>query len=166
MSAPLPPAPIDAIDRRVIKATQEGLPLARRPYHHIGDAIGIDGEEVMARLGWMLDAGVVRRIGCVPNHYRLGYAANGMSVWEVDDAEIAAVGPAVGRLEFVSHCYHRPRHPPIWPYNLFAMVHGRSRDEVTAKVAEIAHLLGSRARGHDVLYSSRILKKAGLRLVD
>ena len=72
----------------------------------------------------------------------------------------------MGRLAFVSHCYHRPRHPPLWPYNLFAMVHGRSRDEVTAKVAEIARLLGPRARRHDVLYSSRILKKTGLRLVD
>jgi DNA-binding Lrp family transcriptional regulator len=160
------PAPIDAIDRRLIKAAQEGLPLTRRPYHSIGAAIGIDGEEVMARLRRMLEIGVVRRIGCVPNHYRLGYVANGMSVWDVDDATVGEAGEAVGRLDFVSHCYRRPRHPPVWPYNLFAMVHGRSRDEVIAKVAEIARLLGARARRHDVLYSSRILKKTGLRLVD
>ncbi|MFO1128753.1 MAG: Lrp/AsnC family transcriptional regulator [Rhodospirillales bacterium] len=160
------PDAIDAIDRRLIRATEEGLPLTPRPYHSVGAMIGIDGEEVMARLGRMAERGIVRRIGAVPNHYRLGYAANGMSVWDVDDAEIAVAGPEVGHLPFVTHCYQRPRHLPLWPYNLFAMVHGRSRDEVTAQVAEIARLLGSRARRHDVLYSSRILKKTGLRLVD
>lgn len=161
-----PQAPIDAADRRLIKATQAGLPLTRRPYHSVGEAIGIAGEEVMTRLARMLEAGVVRRIGAVPNHYRLGYVANGMSVWDVADEMVVEAGAAVGGLDFVSHCYRRPRHPPVWPYNLFAMVHGHSRDEVAAKVAEIARLLGARARRHDVLYSSRILKKTGLRLVD
>jgi siroheme decarboxylase len=166
MTERLPQAPIDAADRRLIKATQAGLPLTRRPYHSVGEATGIAGEEVMTRLARMLEAGVVRRIGAVPNHYRLGYVANGMSVWDVADEMVVEAGAAVGRLDFVSHCYRRPRHPPVWPYNLFAMVHGHSRDEVAAKVAEIARLLGARARRHDVLYSSRILKKTGLRLVD
>lgn len=161
-----PPTTIDSIDRRLIKATQGGLPLTRRPYHSVGAAVGISGEEVIARLRRMLETGVIRRIGCVPNHYRVGYVANGMSVWDVDDEAVADAGVAVGGLDFVSHCYRRPRHPPLWPYNLFAMVHGRSRDEVSAKVAEIRHLLGARARQHDILYSSRILKKTGLRLVD
>ncbi len=166
MTGSVPEAPIDATDRRLIKATQEGLPLTRRPYHSVGETIGIEGEEVMARLRRMQEMGVVRRIGAVPNHYRLGYGANGMSVWDVDDAEVTAAGKDVGRLDFVTHCYRRPRHLPIWPYNLFAMVHGRSREEVACKVAEIAELLGPRARRHDVLYSTRILKKTGLRLVD
>ena len=100
----------------------------------------------------------------MPNHYALGYRANGMSVWDVDDAEVAEAGRGVGALAFVSHCYLRPRHPPLWPYNLFAMVHGRSRTEVEAHVAGIAARLGGRHRAHDVLYSRRILKKTGLRL--
>ncbi|MFZ5463607.1 MAG: Lrp/AsnC family transcriptional regulator, partial [Pseudomonadota bacterium] len=74
------------------------------------------------------------------------------------------LGARVGALDFVTHCYRRPRRPPLWPYNLFAMVHGRSREEVEDKVARIAALLGEACRGHDVLYSSRILKKSGLRL--
>ena len=74
------------------------------------------------------------------------------------------VGPRVGALPFVSHCYRRPRQPPLWPYNLFAMVHGRGKDEVEEKVAAIARLLGPDDRGHAVLYSTRILKKTGLRL--
>jgi hypothetical protein len=89
-----------------------------------------------------------------------------MSVWDVPDEAISEAGHVIGALEFVSHCYSRPRHPPTWPYALFAMVHGRSRREVEAKVASIAELLGPLDRGHDVLYSTRILKKTGLRLVD
>ena len=155
---------LDALDRRIIVATQEGLPRVSRPYHAIAEQLGVSAEEVMARLRRMLESGVIRRIGAVPNHYALGYKANGMSVWNVPDERIRELGEKIGALDFVSHCYHRPRHLPDWPYNLFAMVHGRDRAEVEAKVAQIAALLGSADRGHAVLYSTRILKKTGLRL--
>ena len=163
--SPRPPA-LDPIDRRLIAATQAGLPLARRPYHAVGAAIGLSGEEVMARVRRLMAAGIIRRIGVVANHYRLGYTANGMSVWDIADDVVAGAGEEIGALGFVSHCYQRPRQPPLWPYNLFAMVHGHSRAEVALKVAEIEALLGARARRHEVLYSARILKKTGLRLVD
>jgi siroheme decarboxylase len=155
---------IDEVDRRLIVATQEGLPRCERPYHAIAERLGIAPEEVVARLARMLDAGVIRRIGAVPNHYRLGYTANGMSVWDVPETRIHELGPKVGALDFVSHCYHRPRHPPDWPYNLFAMVHGRDRAEVERQVGVIAGLLGAADRGHAILYSTRILKKTGLRI--
>jgi siroheme decarboxylase len=157
-------ARIDPIDREIIRATQGGLPLSAQPYHAVADALGLDPEEVMTRLRRMLAAGIIRRIGAVPNHYRLGYRANGMSVWDVADERISELGRKVGALPFVSHCYRRPRRPPHWPYNLFAMVHGRTRGEVELQVEEIATLLGAAARRHDVLYSTRILKKTGLRL--
>jgi DNA-binding Lrp family transcriptional regulator len=150
-------------DAELVRALQGGLPLVPRPYHAVAEALGAEPEEVMGRLAAMLADGRVRRIGAVPNHYALGYRANGMSVWDVEDAALAELGPAVGALPFVSHCYRRPRYPPEWRYNLFAMVHGRTRAEVEAKVAEIAALLGARCRAHDVLYSTRILKKTGLR---
>ncbi|HXZ50902.1 MAG TPA: Lrp/AsnC family transcriptional regulator [Burkholderiales bacterium] len=150
-------------DAELVRALQGGLPLVSRPYHAVAASLGAAPEEVMARLAAMLADGRVRRIGAVPNHYALGYAANGMSVWDVEDAALASLGPAVGALPFVSHCYRRPRRPPEWRYNLFAMVHGRTRAEVGAKVAEIAALLGARSRAHEVLYSTRILKKSGLR---
>lgn len=154
----------DADDRRLIMATQGGLPLVPRPYHALAEQLGLAAEDVMARLTRLLDAGVIRRIGAVPNHYALGYTANGMSVWDVPDERIDKLGEQVGRLPFVSHCYHRPRHLPHWPYNLFAMVHGKSREEVETQVRRIADLLGGGCRAHDVLYSSRILKKTGLRI--
>ena len=71
---------------------------------------------------------------------------------------------AIGRLDFVTHCYERPRRLPDWPYNLFAMVHAGDRATVLARVGEIATLLGPACRGHDVLFSSEILKKTGLRI--
>jgi len=120
---------LDATDRRIIVATQEGLPRVSRPYHAIAEQLGVSAGEVMARLQRMLDSGVIRRIGAVPNHYALGYQANGMSVWDVPEERIRELGQKIGDLDFVSHCYHRPRHLPDWPYNLFAMVHGRDRAE-------------------------------------
>lgn len=152
------------LDRRLIVATQGGLPLVERPYDLLGSELGISGEQVQQRLAVMLADGRIRRIGAVPNHYAIGYTANGMSVWDVADEHIDELGAQVGALSFVSHCYRRPRRLPLWPYNLFAMVHGASREEVAADVAQIAKLLGAACRQHDILYSSRILKKTGLRL--
>ena len=157
-------AALDGVDRRIVLATQAGLPRVSRPYHAIAEHLGVSADEVMARLRRMLEAGIIRRIGAVPNHYALGYQANGMSVWDVPEERIRELGQKIGALDFVSHSYHRPRYLPEWPYNLFAMVHGRDRAEVEAKVAQIAALLGDADRGHAVLYSTRILKKTGLRL--
>jgi DNA-binding Lrp family transcriptional regulator len=156
--------PLDPTDRAIVRATQAGLPLCREPYQVIAGQLGLTAEVVMARLRAMLASGVIRRIGAVPNHYALGWRANGMSVWDVADAEVSRLGPRVGALPAVSHCYRRPRRLPEWPYNLFAMVHGRSRAEVEAEVAAIATLLGAACRRHEVLYSTAILKKTGLRL--
>lgn len=159
------PEGLDPLDRRIVEATQAGLPLCAEPYAAVADALGVSEALVMERLIRMRESGVVRRIAAVPNHYAIGYRVNGMSVWDLPDDRTGELGYEVGRLDFVSHCYRRPRVLPVWPYNLFAMVHGRSRDEVEVKVARIEALLGEACRGHDVLYSSRILKKTGLRLL-
>ena len=154
----------EAFDARLVRATQGGLPLVSEPYAALAAALGVSEPQVIERREAMLADRRMRRIGVVPNHYALGYAANGMSVWDVDDARIDALGPRVGALPFVSHCYRRPRRPPDWPYNLFAMVHARMREEVEARLGEIRDLLGPALRASDVLYSKRILKKTGVRL--
>ena len=157
------PAPRALPDAAIVRATQAGLPVVARPYDAIAASLGVDPELVLARLRAMLASGAIRRIGVVPNHYRLGWTANGMSVWDVDDARVDALGEAVGALPGVTHCYRRPRRLPDWRYNLFAMVHGRDRAEVEAQVAGIAALLGDAAIAREILYSTRILKKTGLR---
>jgi DNA-binding Lrp family transcriptional regulator len=151
-------------DRLLIAATQSGLPLVARPYEAVGAMLGVSSDAVRTRFAELLESGLVRRIGAVPNHYRLGYSANGMTVWDVDDARVDELGEKVGALPGVSHCYRRPRELPRWPYNLFAMLHGRSREEVERQRVEVRALLGDASRADAVLYSSAILKKTGLRL--
>jgi len=155
---------MNALDRALVKATQEGLPLVPRPYEEIGRRVGSSEREVISLLQKMLADGRIRRIGAVPNHYALGYTANAMTVWDVADEAVDELGCAVGALAFVSHCYRRPRRLPGWPYNLFAMVHGRNRVDTEAKIDIIRGALGRFLRAADVLYSTRILKKTGMRL--
>jgi DNA-binding Lrp family transcriptional regulator len=155
---------LDELDRQIILATQHGLARVAEPYRIIAGQVGTTVADVLVRMQRMLDSGVIRRIGAVPNHYKLGYKANGMTVWDVPDERVHELGRQIGALDFVSHCYHRPRHLPEWPYNLFAMVHGHAREEIAGQIETIARLLGDADRGHDVLYSTRILKKTGLRL--
>ncbi len=155
---------LDAVDRRIVAATQAGLPLVREPYRVVAENLGLDEAEVITRLKRLLGEGAIRRIGAIPNHYALGLTANGMSVWDVADEAVAGIGAQIGALDEVTHCYERPRHLPLWPYNLFAMVHGHTREEVRGKVERIAQLIGPAARAHDVLFSTRILKKTGLRI--
>ncbi|MBE0489707.1 MAG: Lrp/AsnC family transcriptional regulator [Halomonas sp.] len=158
------PSLLDATDRAIVLATQAGLPLVPDPWGAVGRPLGLGAEEVRARLARMQEVGIVRRIAAVPNHYRLGYVANGMTVWDVDDARIVRLGREVATLPGVSHCYRRPRHLPDWPYNLFAMLHGHTREEVERQAEALRALLGEACRDHRILYSSRILKKTGLRL--
>ncbi len=155
---------LDDFDRALIAATQGGLPLVPRPFDAVGERLGVSGQQVRERLAQMLESGLIRRIGAVPNHYRLGFTANGMSVWDVDDALVDQLGERIGQLPGVSHCYRRPRRLPSWPYNLFAMLHGRTRAEVEQQAVQLRELLGTACRGHDILYSTAILKKTGLRL--
>ncbi len=164
--SPLPKKPSldEPLDRNLVKATQAGLLLDPQPYHRLAEQLHTTPKKVMQRLNSMSADGRIRRIGAVPNHYKIGYPANGMSVWDVPDERINELGEMIGDLDFVSHCYHRPRHPPIWRYNLFAMVHGKTQEEIAHKVQRIAALLGDQCDAHEVLVSTRILKKTGLRI--
>ena len=155
---------LDASDRKLISATQAGLPVERSPYKNIAEVLDLTEHDVLQRLQNMLSSGIIRRIGAVPNHYRLGLTANGMTVWNVADDKIEQLGKLIGQLDFVSHCYQRPRHLPVWPYNLFAMVHGHNKDEVDIKARKIKTLLAENCNAYETLFSSAILKKTGLRL--
>ena len=150
--------------RPLILATQAGLPLTPQPYHALAAQLGSDAETVMAGLQTL--AGRWRdpphRGGAESLPHRLcrqRHDGVGRGRRSVDE-----LGEWVGALEFVTHGYRRPRHLPDWPYNLFAMAHGASRDEVAAKADRIAEILGDACRARAILYSTRILKKTGLRL--
>ena len=115
---------LDATDRSIIEALQAGLPLVPAPYAEVASQLGLSEQDLTTRLNTMKASGVIRRIAAAPNHYKLGMTANGMTVWDVDDDLVTELGGIVGALPFVTHSYERPRALPVWPYNLFAMVHG------------------------------------------
>src|SRR5690554_1203534 len=149
--------------RRLMSFTEAGMPLVADPWAWLAERMQLPVEHTLALLQRLQDNGTVRRIAAVPNHYRLGYRHNGMTVWDVDDARMDELGALIGAQSFVSHCYRRPRRPG-WDYNLFAMVHGRSAEEIDQDRQRIRQLLGDACRADDMLVCSRILKKTGLRL--
>lgn len=154
---------IDATDEDLIAAIADGLPLVSRPYAVLGAAIGLEEADVIARLRALCDSGIIKRFGVVVRHHELGFAANAMVVWDIDDAMVAGIGERIAATPCVTLCYRRPRRLPDWPYNLFAMIHGRDRDRVLAKVAEINRTVGLDERPNDVLFSLRRFKQRGAR---
>ena len=156
------PHPLDDLDKQIIGATQAGLPLEPHPYTAVARQIHSDTGEVIMRMQRMLDSGMIRRIGAAPNHYHLGLKANGMTVWNVADDQLQEIGQQMGALDYVSHCYERPRHLPHWPYNLFAMIHGTDREQVYSKLDKMKQAFPHQQV--DVLFSSAILKKTGMRI--
>jgi len=156
---------LDEQDRKIISATQSGFPLLSNPWQYLSEQLNLPEDEILQRLQKMQDSGVIRRIGAIPNHYRLGLKANGMSVWNIADDKAIELGKKVAALDFVSHCYLRPRYEDVWSYNLFAMVHGNNKEVALQKAEKIKKLLGNDYQGGEVLFSSAILKKTGFRRV-
>jgi len=150
-------------ERQLLLIVQEGLPLSPEPYAEIASRLGAAEEQVIETLRSLLERAVIKRLAAVPNHYALGVTANGMAVWDVPDERVSEIGARLGQRSEVTHCYRRPRRQG-WPYNLFAMVHGTSREEVLSKIAGISRDLGLAPFPHDVLFSTRLLKKQGTRL--
>ena len=155
-------------ERDLVVEIQGGLPVTETPYADVADAIGQPTAWVVETIKRFEREGKVRRVGVIPNHYALGYTENGMTVWDVPDDMLSTVGPAVAELEFVTHCYHRPRHEGVWPYNFFAMTHGRSEAESQRRVQQVRDVMADHwdveDDDWDTLFSTQILKKTGIRL--
>jgi DNA-binding Lrp family transcriptional regulator len=158
--APALRVPYDEFDRAVVRATQGDLPLVREPYALAAAELGISQEKLLDHLAGMQERGLLRRVAAILFHRRAGFSANGMGVWKVPEDRIAEVGPRMAAFRGVSHCYQRPTYPD-WPYALFTMAHGRSKEECDA----ILDAIGSQIDGIEdraVLYSSTEFKKIRL----
>ena len=154
---------LNKTDGALIAALQDGLPLEPRPYAAIAAATRLAEGEVVERLGHMIEEGTIRRFGVVVRHHELGYRANAMVVWDVRDEMVGLVGRRMARLPYVTLCYQRPRRPPIWPYNLFCMIHGRDRDAVKRQVEDATSAAGLDGLPRDILFSKRRFKQRGAR---
>ena len=157
-------------ERDLVVEIQGGLPITETPYADVAAAIDADVDWVIETIRRFELEGKVRRVGVIPNHYALGYTENGMTVWDVPEDVLGEVGPAVADLPFVTHCYERPRHAGVWEYNFFAMTHGRTEAESERRIAEVRDLMAEywevSEDDWDTLFSTRILKKTGIRIAD
>jgi DNA-binding Lrp family transcriptional regulator len=157
-------------ERDLVVEIQGGLPITETPYADVAAAIDADVEWVIETIERFRREGKVRRVGVIPNHYALGYTENGMTVWDVPEDVLDEVGPVVADLEFVTHCYERPRHAGVWEYNFFAMTHGRTEAESERRVTQVRETMADYwdvgSDDWDTLFSTRILKKTGIRIAE
>ena len=151
----------DTTDRRLLAAIEDGLAIVSQPYRDVANSIGLEEAEVITRLKRLAQAGVVTRFGCIVRHRKLGYTANAMVVWNVPDDKVDAVGSVLVRNERVTLCYRRKRSPPDWPYNLYCMVHARSRTDALAVVDDLNVAAGIALEKQSVLFSTRCFKQRG-----
>lgn len=148
-------------DRALAAALESGLALTPRPYAELAARAGMDEAGVLDGLARLLRLGVARRLGVIVRHRELGYTANAMVVWDVPEHRVDAVGAQLGAEADVTLCYRRPRRLPDWPYNLFSMVHGRDRDAVLARIADLRAALGLADIPCQPLFSRRRFKQRG-----
>jgi len=154
---------VEHIDRKLLGAIQDGLPLTPRPYADVGKSLGISEAEVIKRLRLMQDCGIISRFGLVLRHHELGFKANAMVVWDVPDDQIDAIAERIKTHGFVTLCYSRRRFPKIWPYNLYCMIHGRDREKVLQQIEEVKQAAGLNDFPGKVLFSKRRFKQYGAR---
>jgi DNA-binding Lrp family transcriptional regulator len=153
------PQPYDERDVAIIRALQGDLPVTPEPYAPAAGELGMGQAELLAHLEGMVERRLLRRVAAILFHRRAGFSANGMGVWNVPADEVLETGARMAAFRGISHCYQRPTYAD-WPYSLFTMAHGRSKEECDAILAAIAEETGIEDRS--ILYSSTEFKKVRL----
>jgi DNA-binding Lrp family transcriptional regulator len=151
--------PYDDFDVAVIRATQGHQPVVAEPYTAPAAELGVPVPRLLDHMAGMAERGLLRRVAAILFHRRAGFSANGMGVWKVPEGRIADLGPRMAAVRGVSHCYQRPTYED-WPYSVFTMAHGRSKEECDAVLDSIADATGIHERA--TLYSSTEYKKVRL----
>lgn len=152
----------DETDRLILAAIEDGLPLCTNPFRPVAETLEMAESEIISRLALMLEKGIMTRFGLVVRHRSLGYKANAMAVWNVDDTLVDEIGQYLAQQPFVTLCYQRRRQND-WPYNLYCMIHGRKRDVVRSQIAALNTDPRMINLPHQVLFSRRCFKQRGAR---
>jgi siroheme decarboxylase len=153
------PQPYDEFDKAVVRATQGAMPVVSEPYAPAAAELGISQEQLLAHLEQMVERRLLRRVAAILFHRRAGFSANGMGVWKVPDEKTLEIGLQMASFRGISHCYQRPTYKD-WPYSVFTMAHGRSKEECDAILDSISEATGITDRA--TLYSSTEFKKIRL----
>ena len=157
----LEPQPYDEKDIAIIKALQGPMKATERPYDEAAAEVGMTTEELLDHLGGLVDRKILRRVAAILYHRRAGFSANGMGVWKVPEDQILEVGGIMAATRGISHCYERPTYDD-WPYSVFTMAHGRSKEECDAVLDSIAEKCEMGPDDRSTLYSSTEYKKIRL----
>ena len=152
---------MNVIDMQLIKLTQTGIKLVPEPFKKIALELDISEEDAIRRIGSLIDRGIIRRFGASIGHRALGIVANAMCVWNVPDERIESVGGTMAGFDEVSHCYERARCPE-WDYNMYTMVHARTKEECEHIAQEISRATG--ISDYTILFSEKEFKKTGVRI--
>ncbi|WP_432472642.1 siroheme decarboxylase subunit beta [Amphritea sp. HPY] len=153
--------PLDPIDLALLHLMQEGLPLIPRPYAALAEELGCSEELLAERLTYLQESKQLRRSGLIIRHRPLGFKANAMVVWNLPNEQLQAIAEQLAVQPCVTLCYERPRRLPDWPYNLFTMIHGRSKEQVREQLAQIIERLDLQHIEHDLLFSETCYKQCG-----
>jgi DNA-binding Lrp family transcriptional regulator len=148
---------------RLVRLLEPGIPLVRQPYAELASQLGLCEDEVLAGIRQLLDCGAISRFGCILRHRKLGYRANAMAVWDVPDGMVDECAAKLCAQDAVTLCYSRTRCLPDWPYNLFAMIHGKRQEDVEIELADVAGQSGLAGCNSAVLFSRRCFKQTGAR---
>jgi DNA-binding Lrp family transcriptional regulator len=148
-------------DQQLLAAIQNGLPLTSRPYATLGEQLSLSESEVLERLTRLKQQGLIKRLGVIVKHRELGYQANAMVVWDIPDNDVKDVGARISAFAFVNLCYRRPRHGTQWPYNLYCMIHGKSRETVLEQLQQLTDACGLSVYARQILFSRRCFKQRG-----
>jgi len=146
-------------DKQIIRTIQNGLPLVSRPFQSMAEELKMTEDELIAKIRYYIDNGWIRRFGALVRHRDLGYVANAMVVWDVPDEKVSATGIIMAGFKEITHCYQRPRRPG-WPYNLFTVVHGLSREYCTCIAEKISRATG--IKDYCLLFSTAELKRSSM----
>lgn len=151
---------IEDKDHLLLAQIAEGLPICSHPYAIMGEKIGLSEAQVIERLTYLQDRGMIKRLGIIVKHATLGYRANAMIVWRIPEADIDFVAQEMLKFSFVTLCYQRPMLPE-WPYNLYCMIHGKNKVTVEKQLAQLIEQCGLETIEKQILFSSRCFKQRG-----
>lgn len=149
--------------RKILKHLSRGLPICDEPYKELAELCGITEPKLFRFIQELVDSNVISRFGMVVDPESVGYVENAIVVWDIPDDEVDQVGALLGLQEKISLCYRRQRQLPDWPYNLFTMIHGKTKHDVLTELNNIVKSNGIENYACDVLISTETFKHEGAR---
>lgn len=151
---------LSQLDKEIIKALQEDFPLCEEPYKVLAERVGISEEELLRRIKELIDEKKIRKMGAVLRHREVGFNANALCAWQVPPDKLDDIAQVMSSYAAVSHCYDRTP-APNWNYNLYTMIHAKTRDECEQLIKELADLTG--VTNYKILYTKKEWKKTGMK---